>query len=406
MKKWITGKKILEDYNLPAAVLGEACHKGELTAYQAETNKPIYDIATVARVPKYPPAGVDPQKYVKSGETVRWNWEKILGVNKLRATLQIVKNKLSVVAVALKDKGDMSYLTDPDLRGLTNIPLYLLDKPSTIIQDGHIRVQFGNSPHSFFSSDFKHYRSLSLDKLTQAKKEFAHQIFTLECNIRQITEVPFQVKTAEEIIQFFAFAYDELQSVKEDQIWKTFMPVAYNCKIGEEIVELKNLEGQLFYFDFDMYRRRIKTLDERTDNNQIISAYKQQLAEMWFDLVEVEEVFGARTVPETAPNCQATPDRPATEQENATVTSPLECKKQITKGKDYKETIKNTLEDNPEVVALVELLKKQGRKDSEIIDHLESNSIRASIAQCVLFGKNCKSLAAAKTAYYAAKKKN
>lgn len=78
---------------------------------------------------------------------------------------------------------------------------------------------------------------------------------------------------------------------------------------------------------------------------------------------------------------------------------------QISKGVDDKASIKKTREDNPVAYDHVKRLQEHRLPDNEIIEYLKRHNCPASIGQCLLFG-NCKSLGAAKTAWYGCLKSN
>ncbi|GHV57832.1 hypothetical protein FACS189460_5030 [Deltaproteobacteria bacterium] len=95
-KPWLTGEKIMDRYGLAAAELGRLCHEGRLIAYLPEIVKPIYDLSTIEKIPKYPSIWVSSDKHIQIGETVRWDWEIILGVDKLRQELREIASTLMI----------------------------------------------------------------------------------------------------------------------------------------------------------------------------------------------------------------------------------------------------------------------------------------------------------------------
>lgn len=94
----------MDNFGITAIQLGRACYEGRIEAYLPDVELPVYEFSKLPRIPKYPPAGIDPMDHVKSGETVKWNWEDILGVSTLRRELSRIEYALGVLIPVMKKK--------------------------------------------------------------------------------------------------------------------------------------------------------------------------------------------------------------------------------------------------------------------------------------------------------------
>ncbi|MDR0881615.1 MAG: hypothetical protein LBP55_03615 [Candidatus Adiutrix sp.] len=263
MREWITGQKVMKDYGLSAAGLGEHCYSGKLTAYIAEIEKPIYELSKIQRVPEYPPPGVDPHDHIQSGEEVRWDWDDILKVKPIRLKLANIKWALGQLMAAWEEKnphtllGRMGKGYGQDIPGLW-IPPYNEDN---------------------------YFKDYSFDELTRLKSAWEIKCRQLDLEIRELTDPNFEAIVAAE---GFREEYPNLNFDTYGYAWKTIMPVFWRVLIDGQPFNSEDIKGQLFFFNFDMFERDIKSLYA---NDGIIEAYKTYLARMWFDKAEVEKLL-------------------------------------------------------------------------------------------------------------------
>jgi hypothetical protein len=283
---WLTGEALMKTYCLAAAELGGLCHKGELTAYLPEILKPIYNLGVIQRIPKYAPGTVVSYKHIQSGETVHWDWEVVLGIDKMRSKLREIDRDLFSVARNLIENGASGFYTemDPQRPGHciynSSDPIFKdLNLEDTWVYSVYLRPPW--EPEKIVPTQIR--------ELNEQKELLAKNRDELREDIRILTLIP-------------SWARKELgPELTDDEIWREIMPTAYMFLVEEREIEADDLEGQLFFFDYDMFYRQEKSKEPKKDLQEIITAYKAKLAAMWFNRADAEAVLGPLESPSVTP---------------------------------------------------------------------------------------------------------
>lgn len=278
--KWVVGKDVIEKYCTSHVSFGKACFDGLLTAHCKADWGIIYDISNLERVPKYPPGGIDPIAYRQRGEAVQWPWESILGVKKLKNEIRYIKKRLSFAVTAWKAQNAYSIKS-------TNTT-ELIDLINTVLVPPYDLQLIGVNEKTWVNP----YKDFYLSQLNNIIRDYVEQYHCISKQVIQRTEVP---------LLAYAEAYDRIADEVHDIqnmdakiisfAWNYLMPNAYCWLIDGNIVEDKNLDGRLFYFDFDMFLRaeklRCKNVRQKFYLQYAIDKYCYSLELMWFDEVEV-----------------------------------------------------------------------------------------------------------------------
>jgi hypothetical protein len=314
--RWITGKELMEQYELAAVELGTVIFEGRLKAYVPEVLLEVYELSKVRRVPKYPPPGIDAMQYVQTGEVVRWEWDIILGVQKLRIELLRVEKRLGECFAVYRAKAEKEnslwlheYDTTPPL-GLLHIPRYDDDEQNNKEASYSSGFRIVASKNSY--NPYKHY---DLKQLKDEKQKLEDERFKLSQEILRLTEPSFiALIEAQGLADRCGMPLDEQYSCARETAFKTIMVVSCNYIIDGEVVDESSIKDRLVYFDFDMYQRHlVRWASVLHGGNTIVPLgdaaqhYRAQLEMLWFSRAEAEEVFPLpaghqdRQAPESSP---------------------------------------------------------------------------------------------------------
>jgi hypothetical protein len=293
-KKWITGREIAEKYGIAVVEIGRACHEGRLHAYMADICKEIYELSALPRVPKYPPPGTDARAHVGKDENVFWDWDAISGVDALRQSLSRLEIILGACFAVWRVRAEEENAGLPLLSGdrhdtqppsgLSNIPAYVEEAGESFPETDGIR--FSRSSHR--RPDF--FRDWTFEKLSALKAALEDRRFSLQQEIIGKTEPNFSaLVAAQRLAEQAGISRDELYSYSRNFAWKHIMSMSYDFLVGDEIIESSKLEGRVFFFDFDMFRRQNRDISVQ----DAIDEYKNSLGMMLFDGAEIEACFGS-----------------------------------------------------------------------------------------------------------------
>ena len=296
---WMTGEQVENEFKVVPIEIGKACFDGTITAYVQTGWGPIYEISKLDRVPKYPPPGVDRMDHIQRGDPVKWDWEEILGVREKRSKLLACEQELKdVIAVwkaktppkrasaVLQEDSSLKYLCPVDI---SSTPPYEEDTPAGVqirTTDGQLGVLRlgGTLPNLYKESTFQQLDAL-IPTLSREYRE-------LENSILEMTEPPIEAMTeAKKVVDKNGVLCSDIYNSVRSIAWQALMPARYYWVIDGELLENDDLEGRLFFFDFDMLKQRVKNHSKAS--GQLISikdigvTYTQQIRVMFFERSEV-----------------------------------------------------------------------------------------------------------------------
>jgi len=270
---WITGLEVMDKFGVSAIRLGQACHDGQLAAYLPDVELPVYDLSKLPRIPKYPPAGVDQMDHIQIGETVRWDWEEIIGVSGLRHELAQIKHVLGILIPVMDKK-----------RTHNRTVLADVGEYCTAVKDVYL------NPYA----NVEFLNNKSFEELTTFKDALVKKKLSIEQEIRIKTEAPLSVRLDEKVSRILFELNIHEWNESNDFIWKKIMPFHHQLIINGSTLDYEELEGQLVYFNYDMFSRYAKKLDESPNRASITLLYKKGLAALCFDANAVDMVgFGS-----------------------------------------------------------------------------------------------------------------
>jgi len=280
---WITGEKIVNLHGVAAFEIGQACFDGQLSAHFQAAWGAIYDISQLERVPKYPPRGVDRLLHRQKGEKVEWQWDEILGINELQKKLREKEAALRAAIAVWKAKDRRTLLARAAQKqkqrwelfcpvDIDSILPYELNPPKK--QPNHSGICFTCAVPD------NPCKAYSFDELSNIIGVLTKQHELISEEVRQKIQTIIDAKIS-------LNDYNNKWTNIEKLVYGYDIPYEYYYLIDGNLIEEKDMESRLFFFNFDMFMRRMKE-QYQCSTQQAMESYCRQIGSMWFRSTEVE----------------------------------------------------------------------------------------------------------------------